>query len=187
MRVLMLSWEYPPHIVGGMGKHVMDLTPALVEEGIEVHVVTPLLGGSAARETTDAGVHVHRVEAPHMELYDYVSFVRQTNVSLERAARAIQAEGPFTLIHAHDWLVALAGTALKHVWRRPLIATIHATERGRGQGYVGNGQSEQINTMEWWLTYEAWRVIACSRFMAGQIHTYFNTPMDKIDVVPNGI
>jgi glycosyltransferase involved in cell wall biosynthesis len=30
-------------------------------------------------------------------------------------------------------------------------------------------------------------VIACSRFMAHQIHDYFHTPLDKIDVVPNGI
>ena len=29
MRVLMLSWEYPPHIVGGLGKHVAELAPAL--------------------------------------------------------------------------------------------------------------------------------------------------------------
>jgi glycosyltransferase involved in cell wall biosynthesis len=37
------------------------------------------------------------------------------------------------------------------------------------------------------LTYEAWRLIACSRFMATQLNQYFNTPLDKIDVVPNGI
>lgn len=189
MRVLMLSWEYPPHIVGGMGKHVTDLTPALVKEGVAVDIVTPLLRGGAEREITPDGVRVHRVDPSHMdESHDYVSFVHDTNALLERAAHALQLEGaPFDLIHAHDWLVAPAGAALKHTWRRPLIATLHATERGRGQGHLGNGMPEQINAMEWSLTYEAWRVIACSRFMAGQIATYFNTPMDKIDVVPNGI
>jgi glycosyltransferase involved in cell wall biosynthesis len=188
MRVLMLSWEFPPHVVGGMGKHVMDLAPALVQQGIEVHIVTPLLRGGLTHETTEAGVHVHRVEPPRMDAYGFVSFAQQTNTLMEGAAHQLQAKiGEFDLIHAHDWLAAHSGIALKHAWRRPLVATIHATERGRQQGYVGGGHAEQVNSIEWWLTYEAWRVIACSHFMAGQISSYFNTPFDKIDVVPNGI
>jgi len=188
MRVLMLSWEYPPHIVGGMGKHVMDLAPALVQAGVAVHVLTPSLRGGAAREISAEGVHIWRIEPPQMQDYSFVSFARQTNSILEHEARALQSElGHFDLIHAHDWLVTPAGIALKHAWRRPLVATIHATERGRGQGHISNSQSEQINGLEWWLTYEAWRVIACSHFMADQLNQYFGTPKDKIDVVPNGI
>jgi glycosyltransferase involved in cell wall biosynthesis len=114
--------------------------------------------------------------------------VQQANGMLELAGRELCAElGDFEIIHAHDWLAAHAGIALKHAWRHPLIATIHATERGRQQGYVGGAHAEQVNSTEWWLTYEAWRVIACSRFMANQINSYFGTPLDKIDVVPNGI
>src|SRR5262245_29757867 len=189
MRVLMLAWEYPPHVVGGMGKHVLDLAPALGAVGVEVHVLTPLLRGGAAHEVTPEGVHVHRIEPPHMEDYGFVTFALETSNVLEHAAHALQAEiGGFDLVHAHDWLAASAAVALKHAWRRPLVATIHATERGRGQGFLSaNGHSERINQLEWRLTYEAWRLIACSRFMAQQIHDYFGTPLDKIDVVPNGI
>jgi glycosyltransferase involved in cell wall biosynthesis len=123
-----------------------------------------------------------------MEEYGFLSFARETNAALERAGRELQrAQGDFTLIHAHDWLVASAGIALKHAWRRPLVATIHATERGRQQGNLIPGAPEQINSTEWSLTYEAWRVIACSRFMAAQVGEYFATPADKVDVVPNGV
>ena len=189
MRVLMLTWEYPPHVVGGMGKHVMDLAPALADDGVELHVLTPLLHDGAEREIMPPGIHIHRVKPPPMEDHSLVTFALQTNTVMEQAARKLRDDiGGFDLIHAHDWLDTTVGVALKHAWRRPLVATIHATERGRGQGYVGNnGHSERINSMEWRLTYEAWRVIACSRFMAGQIHDYFSTPLDKIDVVPNGI
>jgi glycogen synthase len=189
MRVLMLSWEYPPHVVGGMGKHVFDLAPALAATGVEVHVLTPLLRGGAAREVTAEGVTIHRVEPPHMEDYGFVTFAVETSNVLEQAAYTLCAEsGAFDLIHAHDWLASTAAVALKHAWRRPLVATIHATERGRGQGFlVTNDHSERINQLEWGLTYEAWRLIACSRFMARQVHDYFSTPLDKIDVVPNGI
>lgn len=188
MRVLILSWEYPPHIVGGLGKHIMDLAPALVQQGIEVHVVTPLLRGGAAREVTEDGVHVYRVESAPMEAYGFTSFVQHTNANIEAAARALLRQlGDVDIIHAHDWLAAHSGVALKHAWRRPLVVTIHATERGRQGGYIGGGHAEQVNHLEWWLAYEAWRMIACSDFMAHQIHDYFGAPIDKIDVVPNGV
>jgi len=188
MRVLMLSWEFPPHVVGGMGKHVLDLAPALVQQGLDVHVLTPLLRGGPAREITEQGIHVHRVEPPQMDSYGFVPFVQQTNALMERAAHDLADElGEFDMLHAHDWLAAHSGIGLKHAWQRPLVATIHATERGRQQGYVGGGHAEQVNSIEWWLTYEAWRVIGCSHFMADQINSYFHTPLDKIDVVPNGI
>lgn len=188
MRVLMLSWEYPPHIVGGMGKHVADLVPALADASVEIHVLTPLLRGGAIEEITCTGARIFRTEPPRMEQYGYAAFVQQTNNVMERAARALQpTHGPFDLIHVHDWLSAPAGIALKHAWRRPLLATIHATERGRHQGYIGDAQAEEINSIEWWLTYEAWRIITCSHFMADQVATYFKTPADKIDIIPNGI
>ena len=39
-RVLILSWEYPPLIEGGLARHVRKLSEALVERGVEVHVLT---------------------------------------------------------------------------------------------------------------------------------------------------
>src|SRR5688500_6346963 len=129
MRVLMLSWEYPPHAVGGMGKHVFDLVPSLAAIGVEVQVLTPLLRGGAAREVTAEGVTIHRVEPPHMQEHGFVTFAVETSNILEQAANALCAEfKSFDLIHAHDWLASTAAVALKHAWRRPLVATIHATE-----------------------------------------------------------
>jgi glycogen(starch) synthase len=68
-----------------------------------------------------------------------------------------------------------------------LLSTIHATERGRGRGHLGSDQSRAIHHIEWWLTYESWRVIACSEYMAGEIATYFHCPREKVDVIPNGV
>lgn len=188
MHVLQLSWEYPPHIVGGLGRHVAELAPALVAEGMRVSLVAPLLRGGGMDEASLAGVRVRRVPPPAMESYDFPAFVSQTNWRMTRAAQALLAShGRPDLIHAHDWLVAEAAIALKHHWRVPLIATVHATERGRGRGNLLGIASQRINDLEWQLTYESWRVIVCSQFMAGQLHDYFRAPSDKIDVVPNGV
>ncbi|MEV4629711.1 glycogen/starch synthase, partial [Micromonospora sp. NPDC049523] len=38
-RILMLSWEYPPVLVGGLGRHVHALSVALAAAGHDVTVV----------------------------------------------------------------------------------------------------------------------------------------------------
>ena len=85
MRVLIMSWEYAPHLVGGLGKHVQELAPALVAQGAEVHVLTPLLNGGLASEVTPDGIVVHRVAAPAMAEYGFITFNQEMNTLLERA------------------------------------------------------------------------------------------------------
>lgn len=188
MHILHLAWEFPPHLVGGMGRHVAELAPALARTGLHVTVIAPLLRGGPLLEEPWPGVRVRRVPPPRMTDYDFPTFVAHTNVACERAAHALFAEsGRPDLIHTHDWLGSAMGIGLKHHWRVPLLATIHATERGRGRGSLNGHISQQINDLEWRLTYEAWRVIVCSHFMAHQIKDYFSTPTDKIDVIPNGV
>lgn len=187
MRVLMLSWEYPPHVVGGLGKHVAELLPAQAGLGLEVHLVAPRFAGGESRERIGPAV-VHRVEPAAQGEANFYTFAWQTNLMLEEYASRLWSElGGFDIIHAHDWLVAFSACALKRVYHAPLVATIHATERGRGRGELHGDQSRAINDVEWWLTYEAWRVICCSQYMAEEVRGYFGTPADKIDVIPNGV
>lgn len=187
MRVLMLSWEYPPHVVGGLGKHVAELLPALVRQGVEVHLLTPLHAPGEALERV-GNLTVHRVPKPSFAYPDFYAEVVQANVALARAGEEIvQRYGPFDLLHNHDWLTSFGARSLKHQYKLPLLATIHATERGRGRGHLQGEQAQRINDAEWWLTYEAWRVICCARYMAQEVMDYFGTPADKVDVIPNGV
>lgn len=188
MKVLMLAWEYPPHIIGGMGKHVAELVPALDAAGVSVHVVAPWLRGGEAEETLGRRSRVSRVATPTMPDYGFISFAQETNRALEARARELAAEhGPFDIIHGHDWLTSYATVALKYAWRVPLVTTIHATERGRGRGRAEGDHAQAINGTEWWLSHESWRVIVCSEFMAEQLHQFFATPYDKMHVIPNGV
>jgi len=187
MRVLMLSWEYPPNVVGGLGKHVAELEPALSTRGVETHVVTPLRGAQPPQESRARTV-IHRVAVPGGAFPNFYAEATQANLALQKAAEAVVEEsGPFDVVHTHDWLTSAAAIGLKHKYKLPLVATIHATERGRGRGSLQGEQAHRINDAEWWLTYEAWRVICCAQFMADEVHTYFGTPIDKIDVIPNGV
>lgn len=186
MRILLLSWEYPPQSIGGLARHVEDLAVSLAADRHNVHVITIGRAGEAP-ERRENGVYVHRVEAYPVHSPDFITWVLQLNNRfLEEAIIVMQKYGPFQIVHAHDWLVAFAGRAIKHAYRLPLIATVHATEAGRNRGLY-NDMQRYINSVEWWLTYEAWRVIVCSQHMLQEVQGLFQLPADKITIIPNGV
>lgn len=194
MRIMMLSWEFPPRSVGGLAQHVYDLATALAQAGEEVHLITCAADRAAGRAADRVperevvnGIHVYRVNPYNLSAPDFLTWVLQFNLGLvEYAVSLVNSLGDLDLIHAHDWLVAYAGRALKHAYRVPLIATIHATEYGRNQG-LHNDLQRYISDVEWWLVYEAWRVIVCSRYMARELQRVFQAPPDKLRIVPNGV
>ncbi|MCW2277255.1 glycosyltransferase family 4 protein [Heliophilum fasciatum] len=186
MRILMLSWEYPPKSVGGLAPHVHGLAGELVRQGHEVHVVTQGDDQLPALDH-DRGVVVHRIQANSIWSLDFIGGIHQLNfVFLEKAMTLPSQYGPFDIVHAHDWLVAFAGRALKNAWEVPMIATIHATEWGRHNGLHTDLQ-RYISQIEWWLCYESWRVIVCSQAMQGELQRIFQVPADKLSVIPNGV
>jgi len=186
MKIIMLSWEFPPKAVGGIAPHVYDLTASLTSLGEEVHLVT--CGDQGMKEFENVnGVHVYRIYPYHLPSNDFVTWVMQLNMAmLERAIPLLNELEWVNIIHAHDWLVAYAARVLKHAYHLPLIATIHATEYGRNHGLHNNIQ-RYISSVEWWQAYEAWRVICCSKFMKKEVRFVFQTPEDKIRVIVNGV
>ncbi|MGB4564768.1 MAG: glycosyltransferase family 4 protein [Dethiobacteria bacterium] len=185
MRILMLSWEYPPRVIGGLAQHVAEISRALVQEGNEVKVITAYDEHSPAWEE-DEGVEVYRVPPYHGRPLNFLSWVHQLNFSMLEKGVQLCRQEDFDLVHAHDWLVAYAARALKHIFHLPLIATIHATEYGRNGG-LHNDEQRYISDVEWWLTYESWRVICCSQYMREELERVFQLPGDKIRVIYNGI
>lgn len=185
----MLSWEYPPRIVGGISPHVHDLSEQLAAKGVEVHVVTKATPLAPDEETEKSGVKVHRVhltESPN----DFLHEIQLLNLATEKRVRQLLEDwrrgGAPTIFHAHDWLSLDSARELKYEYSLPLVATVHATEDGR-HGGIHNETSRYIHEQEYWLTYEAWRVIVASEFMKGEVKRIFDTPSDKVDVVYNGV
>ncbi len=104
----------------------------------------------------------------------------------EAAALAGKLSDEIDVFHAHDWLVATAGIGLKHVFRKPLLVTMHSTEIGRRDG-IHTSTEKMIHETEAWLTYEAWKVICCSEYMVSHAKWAFGLPDDKLVMVPNGV
>ena len=183
----MLSWEYPPLVIGGISAHVEGLAQAMARSGHEV-VVFSLHHPDVADDTTVNGVRVlrARTDLPWIPDGDLVARMASANHQLVQLAAQLGDWRP-DVVHAHDWLVGWAGDTLKTLWGVPLVATIHATERGRHGGHLPPGMPAAINAAEWWLTYQAREVICCSRFMAREVVDGFELPMDKLHLIPNGV
>ena len=186
MKILMLTWEYPPRIVGGIARVVHDLSHRLIKDGHDVTVITYRDGETPYYED-DKGVNVYRVDNYMIRPNNFIEWIMQLNFNMVAKANEIIAkEGKFDVIHAHDWLVANSAKTLKHSFDIPIVSTIHATEAGRNSG-IHDETQRYINDTEWLLTYESSEVIVNSNFMKGHIQGLFGLPFEKINVIPNGI
>jgi glycogen synthase len=187
VRVLQLSWEYPPLVVGGIAAHVDGLARAMARAGHEV-VVFSLHTSDAPDDSVVDGVRVLRasIDLPWLPDDNIVARMASANHQITQLAAQLGDWRP-EVVHAHDWLVSWAGDTLGRVWGVPLVATIHATERGRHGGHVPPGVPASINSIEWWLTYQAAEVICCSKFMIREVIGGFELPIDKVHLVPNGV
>ena len=187
MKILMLTWEYPPRVVGGISKVVYDLSHKMVKEGNEVTVVTYKDGDNVKYYENDKGVEVYRVDNYMIRPNNFIDWIMQLNFNMiTKVNEIINKNGKFDVIHAHDWLVAYSAKSIKESYNIPLISTIHATESGRNSG-IHDETQRYINDSEWMLTYESSEVIVNSNYMKNEVQRLFGLPYDKINVIPNGV
>lgn len=194
MRICHLSWEYPPLVYGGLGRHVHALAEAQAAAGHDVVVITQHCDGVPDNSVVN-GVRVIR---PHRDAPDVpldaehlLGWVAGFDSAVLRAGmRLVDAWVP-DVVHGHDWLVAYAAVGLRDAIAlrgstAPLVMTIHATEAGRHQGWVHSGLSKSIHGIESWVTSQASLTIACSEYMRWETTTLFGLPADRLVVIANG-
>jgi glycogen synthase len=192
-RVLILSWEYPPVIEGGLARHVRKLAEALVRQGICVDVLTRGVGRDAELEAVSGeergSVTIHRVAEPSWprELDRFVAWVEQMNRDMLAAGEALAQEHSYDLVHGHDWLVGKASAELADRLGVPYVTTIHATEHGRHQGWVDKPPQSHIHAVERWMARRADAVIVCSYYMRGHVADIFGIDERRVTVIPNGV
>jgi glycogen synthase len=188
-RVLILSWEYPPIVEGGLARHVRKLSEELVRQGVDVHVLTRGAGELDAEEER-GGVRIHRVEEPPFpkgDLDRFVAWIEDMNLHMRSAGAEIGERFGFDVVHGHDWLVAKAAGALARRLGTPYLTTIHATEYGRHQGWVDKHPQSYIHRVERWMARRADGVITCSHYMRGHVADVYGIDESRVQVIPNGI
>jgi glycogen synthase len=188
-RVLILSWEYPPIVEGGLARHVRKLAEQLVAQGHDVHVLTRG-GGHLSADEVRHGVQVHRVREPDFpkdDLDAFISWVDHMNEDMRAAGAELVEEIAPELVHSHDWLVAGAARKLARDAGVPWLVTVHATEYGRHQGWVDKHPQSHIHAVERRMVRGADRVITCSHYMRRHVADVFGIPASKVTAIANGI
>lgn len=193
MKVLMVSWEYPPVVIGGLGRHVHHLATELAAEGHEVVVLSRRPTGTdpSTHPTTDEiqeGVRVvAAAEDPHV--FDFGSDMMAWSLAMGHAMIRVGLRMGFTpdVVHAHDWLVAHPAVALAEFFDVPLVTTIHATEAGRHSGWISGPVSRQVHALESWLVRESDLLITCSASMREEVTDLFGPSPAEMRVIRNGI
>lgn len=141
--------------------------------------------GAREYENVDS-VHVHRFEA-YAAGDSFLSWALRMQKNMERSScNLVNFIKGVDVIHAHDWLSGVAGIGLKHLFRRPLITTMHSTEYGRRIG-IHNDLQASIHEIERWLCRESWRIITCSYYMRDHVSWCFRTHPSVLCVIPNGV
>ncbi|AEF36752.1 transferase [Mycolicibacter sinensis] len=200
MKILMVSWEYPPVVIGGLGRHVHHLSTALAAAGHDVVVLArrPSDTDPSTHPSSDEiseGVRVvAAAQDPHEFSFgdDMMAWTLAMGHSMVRAGLSLKVDGGQTLwrpdlVHAHDWLVAHPAIALAEFYDVPLVSTIHATEAGRHSGWVSGPLSRQVHAVESWLVRESDSLITCSASMRDEITDLFGPGLAETTVIRNGI
>jgi glycogen synthase len=210
MRALMLGWEYPPHIAGGLGTACLGLTRALAAQGEDVTFVVPhrhgdedaahldLVGGN---DLVGGGRVRRRRVAAELAPYERPDPLRAPAAPgapgsvpygpglFERVARYEEAveraassfEGE--VVHAHDWMTFGAGRTAAEKAGVPLVAHVHSLEQDRSP----RGADPRIVAAEHAGLEAAERVLCVSAFTAQRVERYHGLDPSRLRVVHNGL
>jgi glycogen synthase len=185
LRIFMLSWEYPPRIIGGLARHVEGLSKDLASMGNEVHVVTLDFPG-APYEEKEGSLYIHRV-AVGLPAPTFHTWVLLFNHFFEKRLGQLAKEfGAPDVVHVHDWLTVSGGVAAKHLLRAPLVMTFHSTEASRSSNSP-SPESAMVEGLEWWGSFESARIIAVSGWMKSEVVSMFKVPEEKVTEIPNAV
>jgi glycosyltransferase involved in cell wall biosynthesis len=185
MKILVLIWEFPPRLVGGIARHGAELYPELVKLGHEIHLITVESGQALPKEIIE-GIYVHRVPVAGFS-QDIFNWIDNMNQSMSKyGTKLLEISSDFDLIHAHDWMVAATAIGLSDRFHVPIVATIHATEFGRHNG-IHNPSSEHVHSQEQRLIEAATQTIVCSEYMRQEVGQILRCPWERISIVYNGI
>lgn len=188
MRVMILTWGYPPKRLGNVSNHVSTLAHELVKRKHEVEVVA--VDDWRPGFENVYGVHVHRIVNP-VKTHPMASILTSAmtaSIEMEREASDIiyfykRHQKNIDIIHLHEWLTVSPAISLKHAFSIPLVLTFHSIEAHRCHDHFSS-INIAIKEIEDTGIWESARVIANTEWLKNEIlRCYGGGHRYKIDVV----
>jgi starch synthase len=185
MNIAILTNEYPPYVYGGAGVHVEYLARELANLEGRTHSVRILCFGDQRERSNNL-----TVEGIAADFHPPAQEPRHRKF-LETMVRNIVMAGSLDkadIIHCHTWYAHLAGCLLKPLLGSRLVLTTHSLEPHRPWKVEQLGTAYHASA---WVEKTAYQnadgVIAVSTSMQKDVHELYGVPLEKIQVIHNGI
>ena len=88
LTVMMLSWEFPPRVIGGISPHIYFLSKNLAKQDVKVYVMTCDFPGAPAHEVID-DVEVYRIDSYKNPAPDFATWVYLMNMNMQKETAAL--------------------------------------------------------------------------------------------------
>jgi hypothetical protein len=182
-RILVLTPEYPPRVIGDVAVHAHAVAKGMADEGVLTSVIT--FDDWRPGEAVEEGVRVCRVTAPIRTFYSILTWSPLTTPEFVRAAsKVIRGEG-VDLVLSLEWLTGLSAMTLKAIYHLPLISVFHSTEAQRTQSRE-SPLSKGIAYLERGIAEAADLLIATDEAVARMLVVGYAIPRGKVEVIGLG-
>ena len=190
MRIAIVTWEYPPHVVGGLGTYAGAMVAALRAAGHEVEVFAalratdpdPADGTHGVRPLDLTPLYPSLLSGEAQAWGPLLGELAATNVLWADRVRQRHSQDPFDVVAIHDWLAAPAGLVLVPLLDVPLVFHVHSTERGRRPV----ASSPIVQSWELTMGHTAAAVVTVSEAMREDLVAH-GWPADRVHAVWNGV
>jgi glycogen synthase len=191
LHIVMVGWEFPPNISGGLGVHSYEIARELTRMGHRITFLTPFSGPfTAVPGVTFRFPGERQPDAPAPE-YPPAYWTGGTPESPFVDAidgyngwiPGLRGLGRVDVVHVHDWFGTIGAARLARRERVPLVMTVHSTEYDRSLDHPW----QHILDREQAGLDAATRVIAVSAHLRRQLIERYRADPDKVVVVYNAV
>ena len=182
----MLGWEFPPLISGGLGVASEGLATALAKK-VQLSLILPGMEASPPEGPIRIISTSHAAHGPYLDANPtdtlYQGDLEQKVMNYAFEAREKSQQIPFDIIHAHDWMTAIAGLRIRKQSGKPLVFHVHSLTYDR----AGPDEKGWIHDVEKQILQEADLVIAVSHYTREICINHYKADPAKIVAIHNGI
>jgi glycogen synthase len=175
--VWVLTTEFAPYIIGGLGTVATELTRAMSRSRMEVRVISKSQS-KTIRRSQNGWTVLLRIPATN-KFFDFSAAAYRPAMIAQQAARTFSRKP--NAIHVHSLEFAEAALLLGRKYRVPVVYTCHSLVSMEGRKWTRRSSSQER------LIRRVNRVVVPSFWLKHQITKRHPGVASKIRVIPNGV
>jgi len=183
---VILTWEYPPNIIGDLSHYVEGLASRLIDAKVPVRVVTCHDHGFQHEKKGEL-LDIYWASNPVKSQISVLTWCLSFNAEMERIVSDLYYEKPGDsyVLDVQDWHFVPAGVSLKRAHGIPFVFTLHSLEEQRSPGST-YALSSCIRGLEAMGILESDLIVVKNEQMRKLVIEGYKTPEEKVVAIQSG-